>query len=433
MTSFLEDLEWRGLVQDISDRDAILKAAPTYGFYVGYDPSAPSLQLGNLVPIIVSLRLAKAGLKAIQLFGGATGAIGDPSGRSQERQLLSRETIDLHVENHKRTVGAIFERQGVQATFVNNYDWTADMDVLEFLRDIGKHFTVNYMLAKEVVKTRMDGEGISFTEFSYMLLQSHDFLHLFQRHGCKLQIGGSDQWGNMTAGLELIRKKLQGEAFAFSIPLILDSQGKKFGKSEGGTLWLDPAATSPYRFHQFWLNVDDNDAIRYLKIFTFLSHDEINCLASAAKEHPEKREAQRALADSVCTIVHGEGATASAKRGAEVLFGGSLSGLGSEELLEIFRDVPSSSFPREQLIRLDILDVFAATGLTKSKGEARRLIANGGAYLNNERITNPDLHLSHVLSPVLSPALSPAGSNENNLLVLRAGKKSYHLLKVSGP
>lgn len=418
MIDFLTDLEWRGLIQDCSDREALIRLSPGDSFYVGYDPSAPSLQIGNLVPITVSLRLARAGLQAIQLFGGATGAIGDPSGKSAERKLLTREVIDDHVRAHRATVERIFGRMGVKAEFVNNYDWSERLNVIEFLRDIGKHFTVNYMIAKEVVKARLEGEGISFTEFSYMLLQANDFYHLWKHKHCRLQAGGSDQWGNITAGLELIRRKEQGEAVAFSIPLLLDSQGRKFGKSEVGALWLSPEKTSPYRFHQYWLNVEDADAIRYLKVFTFHEKELILEMEQRMKAAPEKREAQKLLADSMCTLVHGEEATADAKRSAEVLFGGSLDGFTTQQLEEIFCDVPSSRHPRAEIMGKSIVDVFALTKLSSSKGEARRLITSGGAYVNNSRISDPDYRFEG------------DWLNNSGLFVLRSGKKSYHLLKL---
>jgi len=407
-------LESRGLLHDVSDRDGIKKLAKGDGFYIGVDPSAPSLGIGNLIPVVVTIHLARAGLKPIFLFGGSTGAIGDPSGKSLERQLLDRATIDANVAKHKSTVAQILERENVKAEFVNNFDWTKDVTILDFLRDTGKYFTVNYMLAKEVIKTRLGGDGISFTEFSYMLLQAFDFLHLYQNKNCKLQIGGSDQWGNITAGLELIRKKAQGEAFALSWPLITDSQGKKFGKSEHRTLVLDG---SPYHFHQFFLNVEDADVARYLKNFTFMELAQISELEAQTKAAPEKRVAQKALADTVCTLVYGQSATDDAKKSAEVLFGGSIDGVSEKTLSEIFSDVPSSSMPRTKVAGMNFLELLAETGLVKSKGEGRKLIAGGGAYLNNERVSDPAVSLSS----------HSAGAN---LLVLRTGRKSYHLLKL---
>jgi len=417
---FIDQLASRGLLQDISDEEGLRRLAAGAAFYVGFDPTAPSLQLGNLVPIIVSIHLAHAGLKPVILFGGATGAIGDPSGKSRERPLLPREKLDMHIAAQRKKAEEIFSRAGVQVQFVDNYEWTKDLSVIDFLRDVGKHFTVNYMLAKEVVKARLSGEGISYTEFSYMLLQANDFSHLFRSHGCRLQIGGSDQWGNLTAGLELIRKKAQGEAYAFSFPLITDSQGKKFGKSEGGALWLDAAMTSAFRLHQYFLNVADADVIKLLGVFTFLSAEKIGELAQALQANPERRAAQHALADEVCRLVHGEDALAEANKGAAVLFGGDLEGVSEETLSEIFQDVPSTELAAPELAELSFVDLLVKTGLAKSKGEARRLIANGGAYLHGVRISEPGLMMRE------TPQL------QARFFVVRSGKKSYHAVRVTG-
>ena len=416
--NILAELQQRNLIQDISDPELFDKLKPGEAFYVGFDPTAPSLQLGNLVPLTMSMRLAKAGYKPILLFGGFTGAIGDPSGKANERQLLDQEAINTNVSNHQKCVKQIFERAKLDVKFVNNTEWCANLTTLEFLRDVGKHFTVNYMLSKEVVKTRVEGAGISFTEFSYMILQSFDFLNLYKTYNCKLQIGGSDQWGNLTAGLELIRKKIQGEAFAFSIPLITDSQGKKFGKSESGTIWLDAAQSSPYKFHQFWLNLPDSDVVKYLKIFSFFSLEEIAELEKSLLTAPEKRAAQNALADCMCSLVHGEEATQDARKSAQVLFGGSIDGLSSGQLADIFEDAPSSSLEKSKLETLSFLDLLVESKLAKSKGEARRLVESGGAYLNNQRISDVNLKLSE------------ASCLDSEMLVLRSGKKNYHILKV---
>lgn len=399
--------------------EGLRKLGPGDTFYVGLDPSAPSLQIGNLVPLIVAAHLAIAGLKPIILFGGATGSIGDPGGKRTERPLLDRATIDDNVRKHSSKVAEVYERLKLKAEFVNNYDWTANVTIIDFLRDVGKYFTVNYMLGKEFVKSRVDDDSISYTEFSYMLLQSFDFLHLYQTKGCKLQIGGSDQWGNITSGLELIRKKIGGSAFAFSIPLILDSQGRKFGKSEGTAMYLDPTMTSPYKVHQFWLNLEDASVIKYLKIFTFLSKEEIDALEQKLKAAPEKREAQTVLADTITAMVHGDAGTKEAKQSADVLFGGSIAGLTEKQLEDIFNGVPSTTIERARLSTMSFADLMAESKLASSKGEARRLITSGGAYLNNERVSDPALALSG------TPA---AGSN---IFVLRSGKKNYHLIKVS--
>lgn len=419
--NILSDLSWRGLVQDISDAEGLKSLKAKDSFYVGYDPTAPSLQLGNLLPIIVSIHLAKAGLRAMQLFGGATGAIGDPSGRNTERQLLSRDALDDNIKTQTKQVQALFDRAKVPVEFINNFEWTKDVTILEFLRDIGKHFTVNYMTAKEVVKARLEGDGISYAEFSYMLLQAHDFYHLYQTKGCRLQIGGSDQWGNITAGLELIRRKNLTGAFGLSFPLITDSSGRKFGKSESGSLWLDPNRTSPYRLHQFLLNVEDADAVRYLKMFTFLDETRISEIATEFSKAPESRLAQRTLADSVCELVHGEAAVREANLSAEVLFGGSIEGISEERLADIFSEVPSSTLTRSELSSLSFVDLLVHTGLSKSKGEARRLLTAGGAYLNNQRISDPAL------------MLEASGVLKNNMFILRSGKKNYFVVKVGKP
>ncbi len=414
---FIDTLQWRGLLQDMSDEEGLRKLGPGDSFYVGLDPSAPSLQIGNLVPLVVAMHMARAGLRPIILFGGATGSIGDPSGKRSERPLLDRATIDENVRKHSAKVDEIYKRAGVKAAFVNNLDWTAPVSIIDFLREIGKHFTLSYMLGKEFVKSRVEDDSISYTEFSYMLLQSFDFLHLYQNENCKLQIGGSDQWGNITSGLELIRKKIGGSAYAISIPLIVDSQGRKFGKSEGGAIWLDGSMTSPYKFHQFWLNVEDASAIKFLKIFSFLTQEEIAAYEERIRTAPEKREAQMALADAVTTLVHGEAGTADAKRSAGVLFGGSIEGLSEKQLSDIFGDVPSTTLPRKEVASLTMVDLWVATKLAPSKGEARRLISGGGAYVNNERVSDPSLNLS--------------AAAEKSMLVLRSGKKNYHLVKLS--
>lgn len=415
----LENLESRGLIHDISDRPGIAHLKKDDLFYIGYDPTAQSLQIGNLIPIIVSIHLAKWGLKPLQLFGGSTGAIGDPSGRNVERQLLTRDILDHNISAQRTKAQEIFDRVKVKVEFLNNLDWTKNVDVLTFLREVGKFFTVNYMLGKESVQTRMLADGISYTEFSYMLLQAYDFYHLYQTRNCKLQIGGSDQWGNITAGLELIRKKIQGEAYAVSWPLITDSQGKKFGKSEGGAIWLDERLTSPYKLHQFFLNTPDADVLARLKIFTFQSLDKLKEIEKSLASFPERRETQSVLADSVCDLVHGEAATQDAKKCAQVLFGGSLEGVPENRLEDIFSDAPSSTIAKDRIAAMSLVDLLLETKLVPSKSEARRLISSGGAYLNNERMLEPEFKVSESRF---------VGSR---LLVVRTGKKNYHLVKIS--
>jgi tyrosyl-tRNA synthetase len=419
--NILEELTWRGLIQDISDPEAFSKIKAGDACYIGFDPTAPSLQVGNLVQILVSIHLTKAGIRPILLFGGATGMIGDPGGRSIERNLMSLEDVARNVELQSEQARTLWQNAGtdVAPEIVNNIEWTRNVSYLEFLRDIGKHFTVNYMLQKDSVKSRLSGEGISYTEFSYMLLQAFDFLHLYQSKRCRLQFGGSDQWGNLTAGLELIRRKIQGEAFAFSVPLITNAEGKKFGKSAGNAVWLDPALTSPYQFHQFWLNVQDSEVIKLLKVFTFTPQEEIERLERSLTEHPEKREAQKFLADALCDLVHGKNATEDAKRAAGALFGGSLEGLSGKQILEVLADAPSTTVTRADAAVIDVVSLVGST-LASSKGEARRLIQGGGIYLDSERVSDPTM-------PISATKLL-----DNGFIVLRSGKKNYHLVKVAG-
>ena len=418
MGNWLTQLEWRGLLQDVSDRDQLAKLKTPAAFYVGFDPTAAYLQLGNLIPLVTAIHIARAGLKPIILFGGATGSIGDPSGRSSERQLLPLETIAANVESQSAKSREIFKRCALEVQFVNNIDWTKNVTLLDFLRDVGKHFTVNYMLAKDTVKTRLSGDGISYTEFSYMLLQAFDYMTLYDRHNCRLQIGGSDQWGNITAGLELLRRKGLPGAQALSIPLITDSSGKKFGKSESGAIWLDRAGTSPYQLHQFLLNVADDDAVRYLKLLSLAERQQIEETISEHTAAPHKRAAQHALADSVCALVHGDAATLEAKRSADVLFGGSIEGVSDAELIEIFSDVPASEISASALATTSVVDALVMSKLSPSKGEARKLIQGGGAYCNSQRLEDANLTLLGLLGT-------------RKLFVLRAGKKNYHLLRVA--
>jgi tyrosyl-tRNA synthetase len=414
-----EELTWRGLIQDLSDPELFTKVKPGDACYVGFDPTAPSLQVGNLVQLLVSIHLSKAGIRPILLFGGATGMIGDPGGRSSERNLQPLEVIAQNVKLQEQQARDLWQNAGVTVTpeFVNNVDWTKDVTYLSFLRDIGKHFTVNYMLQKDSVKSRLAGEGISYTEFSYMLLQAFDFLHLYQTKGVRLQFGGSDQWGNLTAGLELIRRKIQGDAYAFSVPLITNSEGKKFGKSAGNAVWLDAELTSPYKFHQFWLNVPDLDAIKLLKVLTFAKSEEIAALELSMQQDPAKREAQKFLADSLCTLVHGSAATEDAKRCASVLFGGSFEGLSDAQLLDIFSEAPTTEIKRADIAAMDIVSLIGST-VASSKGEGRRLIQGGGIYIDNERVADPTAQVS-------STKLLTKG-----FIILRSGKKNYHLVKA---
>jgi tyrosyl-tRNA synthetase len=415
-STLLDDLEWRGLIAHSTDRDALRDAlSPEAGgvrYYVGFDPTAPSLHMGNLVQILTARRLQLAGHTPYALVGGATGMIGDPK-ESGERTLNSLDTVKDWVERVRHQIEPFLSFEGRNAaTMVDNYDWTASLSTIDFLRDIGKHFPVNRMLARDVVRSRLEA-GISYTEFSYVLLQSMDFLNLYRDHGVSLQFGGSDQWGNLTGGVELIRRADGGKAHAFATPLVTRSDGTKYGKTEGGALWLDPEMMSPYAFHQFWLNVEDEKVGELLRIFTFLSHEQIDDLEAQTAEKPFLRAAQKALADEVTTLVHGASETEHAKAAASALFGtGDLRELSPATLAAALREAGSA----KAAPGTPYVDLLVETGLAKSKGEARRTINEGGAYLNNERVTDPDL--------VPAEADLVAGA----WLVLRRGKK--HLAGV---
>jgi len=383
-----DDLVWRGLIAHSTDVDA-LRAALGEGsvrFYVGFDPTAPSLHMGHLVQILTAKRLQLAGHTPFALVGGATGMIGDPK-ESGERIMNTVDTVKDWVARVRGQIEPFLSFEGPNAaTMVNNYDWTASLSTIDFLRDIGKHFPVNRMLARDVVRTRLEA-GISYTEFSYVLLQSLDFLNLFRDYGVTLQFGGSDQWGNLTAGVELIRRTDGGRAHAIATPLMTRSDGTKYGKTEDGALWLDPELLSPYAFHQFWLNVEDEKIGELLRVFTFLSHEEIEDLEAQTAEKPFLRAGQKALADAVTTEVHGAVETTQAKDAAAALFaGGDLRELNTSTLAAALREVGSATAPSGT----GIVDLLIESGLVKSKGEARRTITEGGAYLNNERVTDPE-------------------------------------------
>ena len=386
--NLLDDLEWRGLIAHSTDLDALRTALgeDSVRFYVGFDPTAPSLHMGNLVQILTARRLQLAGHTPYALVGGATGMIGDPR-ESGERSMNSLDTVKGWVQKVHDQIEPFLDFEGPNgATMVNNYDWTASLSTIDFLREIGKHFPVNRMLARDVVKSRLEA-GISYTEFSYVLLQSMDFLNLYRDHGVTLQFGGSDQWGNLTGGVELIRRSAGGKAHAFATPLVTKSDGTKYGKTEGGALWLDPQMMSPYAFHQFWLNVEDEKVGELLRIFTFLSRQEIEDLEAQTAEKPFLRAGQKALADEVTTIVHGQEETENAKLAAAALFGGGdLRLLASETLGAALREAGTTQAARGS----GVVDLLVDTGLVKSKGEARRTISEGGAYLNNERITDAE-------------------------------------------
>jgi tyrosyl-tRNA synthetase len=418
----LEQLERRGMIEQVTDHEALdkLLAQPRQAIYIGFDPTADSLHVGHLLPALMLSRFQRAGHRPIVLVGGATGMIGDPSGRSTERQLLTPETIQANARAVQAQLARFVDFSGdTAAIMVNNADWTAPVSYLDFLREVGKHFTVNYMLAKESVRRRLEDRehGISYTEFSYMLLQAFDFLHLNEKFGCAMQAGGSDQWGNITAGIELIRRVRGAEAFGITFPLLATSSGEKFGKSAGNAVWLDPNRTSPYQFYQYWIRTDDRDAERFLKLFTFLSDEEI---ADLCARPPEQRAAQKKLAEEVTRIVHGEENLALAVKASEVLFGGDLAGLRDRDLADIFADVPSFELQRSSLeAGIKMADALVQSGAAKSKGEATRLIAGGGVYVNNKRVSAADTQLG--VQDLAS----------ETMLVLRVGKKNYYLGKAN--
>ena len=420
-----EELKWRGLVYDCMEgvQDLLINEKVTV--YNGFDATADSLHVGHMVPLVALARLQRFGHHPIALAGGGTSMIGDPSGKSAERQLLSHEQIESNVESIKKQLAHFldFETTTNPARVMNNANWLMPLHLIDFLRDIGKNFTVNYMVAKDSVKNRLEREeGLSFTEFSYMLLQSYDFLYLKQHEGCKLQTGGSDQWGNITAGADLIRKATGESAFGLVYPLIVKADGTKFGKTESGSVWLSAERTSPYRFYQFWLNTDDRDVVKYLKFFTFLSQEEIGALEHSLEEHPEQREAQLVLARQVTKMVHGETALERAEMASQALFGGDISGLSAEDIQDIFAEVPSAELPKSTVAGegIGVIDLLSSTGFLKSKGEARRAIAEGGIYLNNQRISEPDQILT--LSDLIA----------GRFMVLRRGRKNYFLVKIIG-
>lgn len=425
MLDVLEDFRGRDLVFDMTEGLPAHLAAGSTTLYAGFDPTASSLHIGSMMPILALARFQRHGHSPIAVVGGGTGLIGDPSGKSQERQLLSKAQLAENIAGIREQLGRFldFDSRTCPARLVDNADWLTTTSVTDTLRDVGKHFTVNYMLAKESIQRRLSQEeGISFTEFSYLLLQAWDFLTLFDRYGCTLQVGGSDQWGNITAGVELIRRARGAKAHGLVSPLLMTASGTKFGKTEAGAVWLDAERTSPYRLYQFWLNSSDQDVTRYLRYFTWLSAAEIEELAAATEANPAGRAAQQRLAREVTTMVHGETAAARAERSSAVLFGGELSGLGAAEILEIFDDVPSSQLARDAFGSegLPLVSLLVESGLTPSKGAARRLIRDGGAYVNNQRIADE------------RASIGPDSLLDGQLLILRKGQKSYHLMTVNG-
>ena len=424
MDNLLSELEWRGLVYDATEGLAEVLAKERVTAYIGFDPTASSLHVGSLLQVMSLARLQRFGHSPIAIVGGGTGMIGDPSGKSLERVLLSPEEIDANVKGIHQQLSRFldFDCAGNKARIVNNAEWLGTIDLLSFLRDAGKHFTVNYMLQKESVSRRLESEeGISFTEFSYLLLQAYDFLQVFDRYGCTLQMGGSDQWGNVTAGVDLIRKVRAKKAHGLVVPLVMTSAGVKFGKTEAGTVWLDAARTSPFKFYQFWLNTDDRDVVTYLKYFTYLDRPAVDALEAATKSEPEKREAQRVLAREVTARVHGPDQVTRAEQASTVLFGEDIATLHADEVLAVFEDVPATEIPGEAFDGdgIGVVDLVARVQLAPSKAEARRLVQSGGVYVNNRRVADPQARI------VRGQAI------DGRLLVLRKGQKQNHLVRLT--
>lgn len=421
--SAFQELQARGLVDQVTNSELIEKKLDTEQvvFYVGFDPTADSLHIGNLLPIMGMAFLQRHGHKPIALVGGATGMIGDPSGRGSERELLTGDMVARNAECIRAQLEQFLDFEGDSAAvMVNNLDWIGSFSYIEWLREVGKHFSVNAMIAKESVKRRLEDreQGISYTEFSYQLLQAYDFKHLFDTQGCLMQCGGSDQWGNITAGIDLVRRFHRQEALGLTFPLVTTSSGEKFGKSAGNAVWLDARRTSPYQFYQYWIQSDDRDVAKLLNFFTFLHPDDVKEIVKEHEEAPHQRLAQQRLAEEVTRTVHGQEALEKALKASKVLFGGSLEGLNDAELLEIFNDVPSTAVPMARLSEgINLIDLMAESGLSKSKGEARRMVKGGGAYVNNQGVSGIDA------------VLTRDNLASESVIILRSGKKNYHLIR----
>lgn len=424
--NFVEELKWRGMIQEIMPgTEEQLQKELTSG-YVGIDPTADSLHIGHLVSVMILKHFQRAGHRPVALIGGATGMIGDPSMKSQERNLLDEETLRHNQEAIKKQLAKFLDFESDKpnaAILVNNYDWMKDISFLSFIRDIGKHLTVNYMMAKDSVKKRLSGEaseGMSFTEFSYQLMQGYDFLHLYSELGCKIQMGGSDQWGNITTGTELIRRKTGGEAFALVCPLITKADGTKFGKTESGNVWLERKYTSPYKFYQFWLNVSDEDAERYIKIFTALSQEEIGALVAEQHQNPHLRPLQKRLAQEVTVMVHSEDDYQNAVQASELLFGKSLPQVDNETLMDVFEGVPQFEVSMDDLEEgIKAIDLFVEkAAIFPSKAEMRKLVQSGGISVNKVKLESQDelLDRSYLIN--------------NKYILVQKGKKNYYLIIV---
>jgi tyrosyl-tRNA synthetase len=426
MKNLIEELRWRGLIQDIIPGTEERLTKEPFTAYVGFDPTADSLHIGSLIPIIVLVHLQKFGHKPIALVGGATGMVGDPSGKSEERNLLSKEVLDKNVAAVKQQLSHFLNFNSEvpnAAELVNNFDWFKDITFLDFIRDAGKLISVNYMMAKDSVKKRLEGDnGMSFTEFTYQLIQGYDFYWLYQHKNCKLQFGGSDQWGNITTGTEFIRRKAGGEAFAFTCPLLTKSDGSKFGKSEKGNIWLDASKTSPYTFYQFWLNTADADAERFLKVFTFLTEKEISELAAQHKGNEHQRILQKKLAEELTCFVHSRQDYEFAVKASSILFNNDtaeiLKQLNEEQLLQVMEGVPTVELEKSRLQEIDLVTLLAETKILPSKGEAKKMLAGGGIFVNKEKVEAIDekLNADRLLN--------------NKYFLIQKGKKNYYLLKT---
>jgi tyrosyl-tRNA synthetase len=429
MTNFVEELRWRGLLHDIMpDTEAHLLEHTTAG-YIGFDPTADSLHIGSLVQILILRHFQNAGHKPIALVGGATGMVGDPSGKSAERNLLDEASLQKNIEGVKAQLGRFLDFNATEnpAELVNNFDWMKDISLIDFVRDTGKHITVNYMMAKDSVKKRLSSEskvGMSFTEFTYQLFQGYDFYHLYKEMDCKLQMGGSDQWGNITTGTELIRRKAQGKAYAITVPLVTKADGTKFGKTEGGNVWLDAKRTSPYKFYQYWLNASDEDAEKYIKIFTFLDKEAIEALIIEHRETPHLRLLQKKIGEEVTIMTHGQEAFDNAIKASQILFGKStsedLKSLDEQTFLDIFEGVPQASVSKEDIDSgLDMIGALAAkTGFLNSNGEARRALKENAISVNKEKVKEDFV-------------ISTSDIIANAYVLLQRGKKNYFLLKIA--
>jgi tyrosyl-tRNA synthetase len=425
--NIFDELSWRGLVHQVSDAEGLRKYldAPGQAMYCGFDPTAESLHIGNLVPLLSLVRMLRAGHKPIFLLGGATGLIGDPSGKDKERELSNQDAVHARADRIKAQMESfVLRNTGQKPLVVNNYDWVKNMSAIELLRDVGKYYTVNWMLGKDSVKGRIEREevGISYTEFSYMILQGYDFYHLCKEYGCRLQIGGGDQWGNITAGTELIRKKQAGDAYALTFPLITTASGKKFGKSEKGAIFMSPALTSPYAFYQFWINTEDADVVKFLKYFTFLSQEEIAALEACVANAPQERAAQKALAAATTIMVHGEEELAKVMAATDALFGkGDLRSIDHGTLAAALESAPARDYQFAELP--DLAQLLVDLGLCPSKGQARKDIQAGAISINGDKVTE-------ARSLTEADFLGEVNATHGAFSVLRKGKKNYGLVRL---